>query len=179
MSITASLNGYKHVCRRNVGGVSLIGFVPIQNIKAVEAEGSLVDSITFNEDAKKFVEYQSQLDQAEFKISASEVSIQLRFNALSSESSEAYNELLEASACGLAALVQMNNGAVAFLGWTNEFKGRRPIMSVEPEGSSGKAPTDDNYLDITLKTSQVTAPLYLSKELAESIDTLFEPATAA
>ena len=173
------LTGYKHVCRRNVGGVSLIGFVPIQNITNVDDAEGVVSEITFGEDAQKFVDYQTQVDNAELKISSSEISIQLRFNALSSQSSIAYNELLEASACGLAALVQMNNGAVALLGWTTEFKGRRPLMTIEAEGSSGKAPTDDNYLDITLKSSQVTAPLYLSDELAKNVESLFEAPKAA
>jgi hypothetical protein len=49
-------------------------------------------------------------------------------------------------------------------------------MTIEAEGTSGKAPTDDNYLDVTLKSSQVTAPLYLSDELAKDIDTLLETA---
>ena len=170
------LTGYQHACRRNVGGVSLIGFVPVQNIASVIEEGGLVSDIQFKENENRFVEYQTQVDNAELKISTSEVSIQLRFNALSSKSSVAYNELLEASACGLVALVQMNNGAVALLGWTTEFKGRRPLMNIEAEGTSGKAPTDDNYLDITLKSSQVTAPLYLSDAYAKDVDTLFEQA---
>ena len=167
------LTGYKHACRRNVGGVSLIGFVPAQNIENVEEDGGLVSGIIFKEGASKFVEYQTQVDNAELKISSSEVSIQLRFNALSSVASIAYNELLEASACGLVAVVQMNNGAVALLGWTTEFKGRRPLMSIEAEGTSGKTPTDDNYLDVTLKSSQVTAPLYLSDDLASDIESIF------
>lgn len=176
MSITASLSGYKSVCRRNVGGVSLIAYAPIQSIQSVTVEEGKITAITFKEDAEKFKEYQSQVDNAELKISSAEVAITHRFNTLSSESSIAYNELLEASACGLGGLVQMNNGAVALLGWTEEFKGRRPLMNIEAEGTSGKTPTDDNYLDVTLKSSQVTAPLYLSEELAKTIDTLLEVA---
>lgn len=170
------LTGYQHACRRNVGGVSLIGFAPVHYIDSVTEEGGLVSKIDFKEAGTGFVEYQTQVDNAELKISTSEVSIQLRFNALSSKSSVAYNELLEASACGLVALVQMNNGAVALLGWTTEFKGRRPLMTIEAEGTSGKAPTDDNYLDVTLKSSQVTAPLYLSDAYAKDIETLFAQA---
>lgn len=170
------LSGYKNVCRRNVGGVSLIAFVPAQNIltEGVTVEEGKVTEISFAEGAEKFTEYQSAIDGAELKTSTQEVSILLRFNALSSESSIAYNELLDAAACGLIALVQMNNGAVAMLGWTEEFKGRRPLMNIEADGSSGKAPTDDNYLDVTLKSTQVTAPLYLSEDLAKNISTLLE-----
>ena len=170
----AILSGYKRVCRRNVGGVSLIGFVPIQNIKDVTIEEGVVTNITFGEGANKFKEYQSALDGAEFKVSSQEQSILLRFNALEAKSSISYNELLEVAACGLGGIVQMNNGAVALLGWSEEFKGRRPLMQIEADGTSGKAITDENYLDVTLKTTQVTAPLYLSEELAQTIDTLLE-----
>lgn len=173
MSITASLNGYKSVCRRNVGGVSIIAHIAAQDVTSVTIEEGVVTAITTN---GKFKEYQSVIDNAELKISASEVSIQHRFNSLSKESSVAYNEMLEVAACGIVSLVKMNNGAVALLGWSEEFGGRRPLMSIEPEGTSGKAPTDDNYLDVTLKSSLVTAPLFLSDELAADIDSLLETA---
>ena len=169
----AILGGYKRVCRRNVGGVSRIGFVPIENIEVTILEG-VVTEITFKEDAAKFKEYESSLDNAEFKVSSQEQSIMLRFNALEAKSSIAYNELLEAAACGLGGLVQMNNGATALVGWSEEFGGRRPLMSIEADGTSGKAITDDNYLDVTLKTTQVTAPLYLSEEAVDKLDTYFE-----
>ena len=166
------------MCRRNVGGVSLIGFVPAQNIEDIPSSEGLGTDILFREGSKKFEEYQSSLDNAEFKVSSQEQSIQLRFNALEAKSSIAYNELLDAAACGLVALVQMNNGAVAIVGWSEEFKGRRPLMNIEADGTSGKAITDENYLDVTLKTTQVTAPLYLDEEAALKIDTYFEPIKA-
>lgn len=171
----AILTGYKRVCRRNVGGVSFVGNIPVGNIKDVTIEEGLITAITFNEGARKFEEYQSALDNAEFKVSSQEQSIQFRFNALEAKSSIAYNELLEAAPCGICSLVQMNNGAIALLGWSKEFKGRRPLMTVEADGTSGKAITDENYLDVTLKTTQVTAPLYLSEELAADLDSLLEP----
>lgn len=167
------LSGYQRVCRRNVGGVSLIAVNAVQNIKSVTIEEGLVTAIEMiGED--KFKEYQSSLDGAEFKVSSQEQSIMFRFNALEAKSSIAYNELLDAAACGLVALVQMNNGAVALVGWSEEFEGRRPLMSIEADGTSGKAITDENYLDVTLKTTQVTAPLYLGEELAKNVNTLFE-----
>jgi hypothetical protein len=49
-------------------------------------------------------------------------------------------------------------------------------MTVEADGTSGKAITDENYLDVTLKTTQVTAPLYLSEELAADLESLCEVA---
>lgn len=170
----AILSGYKRVCRRNVGGVSLIAVNAVSNIKAVTIEEGLVTGITLDPSANKFKEYQSALDNAEFKVSSQEQSIQFRFNALESKSSIAYNELLDAAACGLVALVQMNNGAVALVGWSEEFEGRRPLMQLEADGTSGKAITDENYLDVTLKTTQVTAPLYLDEELAKTVSTLIE-----
>lgn len=167
------LSGYKRVCRRNIGGVSLIAVTGVQDIKTVTIEEGVVVSI---ETEKGFKEYQSSLDNAEFKVSSQEQSITFRFNALEAKSSMAYNELLDAAACGLVALVQMNNGAVALVGWSEEFEGRRPLMAIEADGTSGKAITDDNHLDVTLKTTQVTAPLFLSDELAETIDTLISVA---
>lgn len=172
----AILTGYKRVCRRNVGGVSFVGIIPISNIADVTIEEGIITDITFSEGATKFKEYQSALDGAEFKVSSQEQSILFRFNALEAKSSVAYDELLEAAPCGLGALVQMNNGAVALLGWSKEFKGRRPLMTVEADGTSGKAITDENYLDVTLKTTQVTAPLYLSEELAADLESLCEAA---
>lgn len=172
----AILSGYKRVCRRNVGGVSLIAVNAVQNIKSVTIEEGLVTSITVEPTANKFKEYQSSLDNSEFKVSSQEQSIMFRFNALEAKSSIAYNELLEAAACGLVALVQMNNGAVALVGWSEEFEGRRPLMTIEADGTSGKAITDENYLDVTLKTTQVTAPLYLDEELAKTVSTLIEAA---
>ena len=172
----AILSGYQRVCRRNVGGVSLIAVNAVQHIKSVTIEEGLVTAIEMNSGADKFKEYQSSLDGAEFKVSSQEQSIMFRFNALEAKSSIAYNELLDAAACGLVALVQMNNGAVALVGWSEEFAGRRPLMQIEADGTSGKAITDENYLDVTLKTTQVTAPLYLSEELAKTVNTLFESA---
>ena len=169
----AILSGYQRVCRRNVGGVSLIAVCPVQNVEVTTSEG-LVTSISFADETTKFKEYQSSLDNSEFKVSSQEQSIMFRFNALEAKSSLAYNELLEAAACGLVALVQMNNGAVALLGWSEEFKGRRPLMNIEADGTSGKAITDENYLDVTLKTTQVTAPLYLDEELASDLASLID-----
>lgn len=169
----AILSGYQRVCRRNVGGVSLIAVNAVQHIKSVTIEEGLVTAIEMIGE-EKFKEYQSSLDGAEFKVSSQEQSIMFRFNALEAKSSIAYNELLDAAACGLVALVQMNNGAVALVGWSEEFEGRRPLMSIEADGTSGKAITDENYLDVTLKTTQVTAPLYLGEELAKNVNTLFE-----
>lgn len=167
----AILSGYKNVCRRNIGGVTIIAHIPVQDIKEVTIAEGVVNAITLA-DGKKFKEYQSVIDNAEFKVSTQEVSIMHRFNSLSKESSIAYNELLEVAACGICSLVKMNNGATALLGWSEEFGGRRPLMTIEADGSSGKAPTDPNYLDVTLKSSQVTAPLYLSDTL--EIDSLLE-----
>ena len=163
------------MCRRNVGGVSLIAVNAVQNIKSVTIEEGLVTAIETNS-GTKFKEYQSSLDNAEFKVSSEEQSIMFRFNALEAKSSIAYNELLDAAACGLLALVQMNNGAVALVGWSEEFAGRRPLMQIKADGTSGKTITDENYLDVTLKTTQVTAPLYLSEDLAKTVETLIESA---
>lgn len=169
----AILSGYKRVCRRNIGGVSRLGVVPIQNIDVTIME-KLISEITFKEGATKFADYESVLDGIEYKISESEQTVTLRFNALDAKSSIAYNELLDAAPCGLALLLHMNNGAAVLVGWTEEFGNHRPVTDVTPDGTSGKAITDDNYLDITFRTTQVTAPLYLSEEAVKKLDTYFE-----
>lgn len=165
MAITNTLSGYKNVCRRNIGGVSIIAHIPVQDIRYVTIKDGVITEIKCKY-GKWFKEYQSVVDSAEFKVSTQEVSITHRFNSLSKESSLAYNELLEVAACGIASLVKMNNGATALLGWSEEFGNRRPLMAIEAEGTSGKAPTDPNYLDVTLKSSIVKAPLYLSDAMS-------------
>ena len=178
MAIATQLTGYKHVCRRSTGGVSKIGYIKVSDIASVTIEEKVVTAIEFAE-GKHFIEYQSALDKSEFSFSGGEVSILNHFNAMSKESSIAYNELLDNAACGLVACVKMNNGAVALVGWTEEFGGERPLMTIESSGTSGKAVADENYLESTLKSSQATAPLYLSEELASQVNTLFATAATA
>lgn len=169
MAIT--LKGYQRPCVRVSGGVKRIGLIQASKITAVTTTDGEITAITRAAGAA-FKEYQSVLDQSEFKNSSSEASIQLRFAGNTPEASAAYNELIDQAPCGLVALIEMNNGKNLLLGYTEEFGFTRPLTSVELDATSGKAITDPNYMDVTLKTTQVIAPLYLSETL--DIDTLYE-----
>jgi|GEM_PF-3806389 len=174
MAIT-TLSGYKRTCRRNVGGVSRIGFIPVEGIKAITIEEHLVTAIEF-ESGQHFKDYQSTIDKAHFKFSGNEVTIKLQCGTITKEASVAYNELLDVCACGVIGIAKLNNGAVPLIGVSEDFMLERPIMDIESDADSGAAPSDENRFDITLKTSQPTAPLFLSDELAKQLDTLFAPA---
>lgn len=169
MAIT--LSGYTRQCGRQSGGVSRIGIAQVADIEAITVTEGVITAITFK-DAKKFKDYQSELDQAEYKFTETEATILIRLNRAGKASSIAYNELKELAPCGLVAIAQLNNGETVLVGYTEEFGFSRPILDVVPDSGSGKAPTDDNYFDITLRTSQILAPLFLSESV--EIKTLFE-----
>lgn len=173
MAITSSLNGYTAQCGRQSGGVSIVGLIPVADISAVTVSDGTITAITF-ESGKCFKKYDSALDQAEYKFSNNEASIQFRFNRNGAASSKAYNEIIEVAGCGILAIVTMNNGETALLGYTEEFKFARPLMTVESDASSGKAISDPNYFDVTLKSTQVVAPLFLAGSL--DVSTLYQTA---
>lgn len=170
MAVASTLSGYTRQCGRQSGGVATIGLIPVADISDITVTDGVITAITMAT-GKYFKKYDSELDQAEYKFSGSEASILIRFNRNSAASSKAYNELVNAAPCGLAALVKMNNGEAPLIGYTEEFKFERPITSIESDASSGKAITDPNYFDVTLKTTQVVAPLYLSDSV--DIEALF------
>lgn len=171
MAIT--LSGYTRQCGRQSGGVSRIGIAQVSDIEAITVAEGVISAITLKNGAY-FKDYQTELDQAEYKFTETEATILVRLNRAGKASSIAYNELKELAPCGLIAIAQLNNGETVLLGYTEEFGFTRPILDVTPDSGSGKAPTDDNYFDITLKTSQVLAPLFLSEAI--KIDTLFKAA---
>ena len=171
MAIT-TLMGNKIACRRNRGGASVVGIVPIAGIANVTFTENAVSAITF-QSGVSFANYQSVIDKISVTFSGNEVAAKLRLGTMSKESSAVYNELLDACACGVAMLVKQNNGAVALLGVTEEDGLTRPLMTIEGDGNSGEAPTDENYLDVTIKTTQPTAIAYLADELAKNLDSLF------
>lgn len=173
MAITSTLNGYKAQCGRQSGGVSIVGLIPAADIKAITVTEGAISAITF-EAGKCFKKYDSVLDNAEYKFSSNEASIQIRFNRNDAASSKAYNEIVEAAGCGIIAIATMNNGATVLLGYTEEFKFARPLMTVEADASSGKAVSDANYFDVTVKSTQVVAPLYLASTL--DVSTLYDAA---
>lgn len=170
MAVASTLSGYTRQCGRQSGGISVVGLIPVADVTDVTVTDSAITAITMAS-GKFFKKYDSELDQAEYKFSGSEVSILIRLNRNSATSSKVYNELVDVAPCGLLALVKMNNGETALVGYTEEFKFERPITTIESDASSGKAISDPNYMDITLKTTQVVAPLFLSDSL--DVNTLF------
>lgn len=168
MAIT--LSGYKRQCGRQSGGVSRIGIAQVSDIENITVAEGVISNIKFKPGAS-FKDYQSELDQAEYKFTETEATILIRLNRAGKASSIAYNELKDLAPCGLVAIAQFNNGETVLLGYTEEFGFSRPILEVVPDSGSGKAPTDDNYFDITLRTSQILAPLFLSDTI--EISTLF------
>ncbi|MEE0916641.1 MAG: hypothetical protein U0L45_09100 [Alistipes sp.] len=168
MAIT--LSGYTRQCGRQSGGVSRIGIAQVSDIKDITAAEGVITGITFNTGAS-FKDYQSELDQAEFTYNNGETSLLLRLNRVGKAASVAVKELEETAPCGLVALAQLNNGETVVIGYTEEFGLTRPILNVESNFNSGKALTDDNFVDVTLKTSQVLPPLFLSETV--DINSLF------
>lgn len=165
-----TLTGYTRQCGRQSGGVSRIGIAQVSDIDKITVSEGVISAITFKSGAF-FKDYQSELDQAEYKFTDTEATILIRMNRVGKASSVAYNALKELAPCGLIAIAQLNNGETVLLGYTEEFGFTRPILDVTSDSGSGKAPTDDNYFDVTLKTSQVLAPLFLSDTVV--VDTLF------
>lgn len=172
MAIT-TLSGYIRQCGRQSGGVSRIGIIPAADIDSVTVTEGVVSAIKFKS-GKTFKDYQSELDQAEFTYNNGETNLLLRLNRVGKTASIVVAELEEVAPCGLVAIAQLNNGETALIGYTEEFGLTRPIINVESEFNSGKALTDANYVDVTLKTSQVVPPLFLSESV--QIDTLFTAA---
>ena len=173
ITYTAQLTGYTRQCGRQSGGVSRIGIAQVTDIDKITVQDGMISAITMKS-GSFFKDYQSALDQAEYKFADTEASILIRLNRVGKESSNAYNALKNLAPCGLVAIAQLNNGETVLLGYTEEFGFTRPIVDVTSDSSSGKALTDENYFDVTLKTSQVLAPLFLSDSV--SIDTLFKTA---
>lgn len=173
MAIT--LTGYKRQCGRQTGGVSRIGVAQASDIKGVTTSEGAITGIEFKGDVR-FVDIESAVDQAEYTYANGETSLLIRLNRVGKESSRLNNELADLAPCGLVALAQLNNGETVLIGYSEEFKLTRPIIAFDSNATSGKALTDENFFDITLKTTQVLAPLFLSDSV--EIDTLFAAAAA-
>jgi hypothetical protein len=173
MAIT--LSGFKRQCGRQTGGVSRIGIAKASDIKSVTVTEGAITAIEFKDDAK-FKDYESAVDQAEFTYANGETTLLIRLNRVGKAASQVNNELADLAPCGLVALAQLNNGETVLIGYSEEFKLTRPIIAFDSNATSGKALTDENFFDITLKTTQVLAPLFLSDSV--EIDTLFAAAAA-
>lgn len=173
---TKKISGYQRQCGRQNGGVSRVGIIEAADVENVTVTEGTVTEIKLKT-GSSFKDYQSELDQAEFTCNNGETNILVRLNRVGAVASEAVRSLEACAPCGLIALVQLNNGEIALVGYTEEFGSTRPITTVDSEFNSGKALGDANYVDVTFKTSQVDPPLFLAASLKTSVDTLFTAAS--
>lgn len=169
-----ALNGYKVPCGRKTGGLKRVGLFESGSLLDVTEANSKITALSLTSKALK--PYQFQQDQAEVTISGSETSVEISLDMwlekMSAEGSAAINEILDALPCGLCAVVEFANGEACLLGYSHILSKERPFKRGTPNGTSGRAFSDESYQQITLVVSQPDMPLFFDKSV--DIDALYE-----
>ncbi len=170
-----TLVGYNSSCGKKHSGLTTIGLVPASDIKAVTIDptGKTCTAITLNAEAK-LATYQFKEDEAEYKESVKtengmysvEQTLTFKTPDMSPESRAAVDEIIEASYCGVVALIKRVNDTCMIIGWDEMHEGTRPLRLSGAEGTTGKKFTDEQTEEITLSRTGTTKAYYYTGDTA-------------
>lgn len=174
------ITGFKKVCGKNNGGVLTIGLIEAENFT-----GATVDSASNGYSAltlasqKYFKKYEFMEDEAEFKEdtkfengSASVTkSIIFKIPGMNGESGKAVQEIIDASYCGLIAVVTTPAGKTFLVGYGEDVKKERPLKLTQSAGTTGKKLTDAHGEEITIACEHTEKSRVYSGDLED----LFAP----
>lgn len=154
----AALAGFYRVCGLQSGGGKKIYLTEVANVTSMTATNGVYTAITMN-GAAKFYVYEFEPDSFEIKEEVSVENncmkvmhgIEFFMAKMSSTTRTALEEIALASACGLIAVVEDNNGTKWVLGYSENHLKTRPLTLKSGKGTTGKKLTDANGYTITLE----------------------------
>ncbi|MFI3306547.1 MAG: hypothetical protein R3Y68_08580 [Rikenellaceae bacterium] len=176
-----SFTGFQKTCGKRTAGVVKIGLIDAAEVEDVtfDTDGTIT-AVTVTS-GKCFSRFEYDEDECEFQENASRennvVSVAqnliFKMSGMTQETRTATEEVMDASYCGLFAIVNMVGRAV-LVGWDADLGSERPLKLASTTGTTGKALSDASGEEITIsRTSTIKAHYFASADLA---DALFEVA---
>lgn len=154
-----SLAGYTRSCALQSGGMKKLYAAIVADVTSFTFSTPAYSAATM-ESGKVFVEYQFEPDSFELKENVTienrckKVVHTIEFNILkmSSTSRAALQELIDASDCGVIAIVEDNNGTKWVVGYSENHLKTRALELKSGVLTSGKKLTDMNGTTIVLES---------------------------
>ena len=154
-----SLAGYVRTCALQSGGMKKLYAAIVADVTTFTFSTPAYTAATM-ESGKVFKEYQFEPDSFELKEAVTienrskkvTHTIEFYLNKMSSTSRAAVQELVDASDCGIIALVEDNNGTKWNVGYSESHLKTRALELKSAATSSGKKLTDQNGTTITLES---------------------------
>lgn len=153
------LTGLKKTCYKSSGGVLTIFLAEREKFKSatLDAEAEAYSAITM-ETGGKFVKYEFEQDNAEFKEelkyengSLSVVkSIIFKIPTMDAASRKAVSEIADASFCGMIGVVSTPNKEAYLVGYGEDVKLERPLRISQSSGTTSKKLSDTHGEEVTL-----------------------------
>ena len=147
------LTGYTKVCKKTSGGVLTIGLIEKENFKGatLDADSDAYSAITLAAQSA-FSKYEFLEDEAEFKEDTKREngsvvitkSLVFKLPTMNAASRKAVQEIIDASYCGLVAVVITPNGDAFVVGYGEDVKLERPLRISQSTGTTGKKFSDAN-----------------------------------
>lgn len=165
--------GFSKVCAANAGGVKNIW---LANRTEIATAGFTLTSGEYSavtmEASKVFFKYEFDVDSAEFRPNASrennttlvKTEIEMAQSGLSTLMRNSLQGLLDASPCGMVAIVEDSNSLKWVVGYSENFPSTsavqgRPLKAASVEATSGKALSDSNMATTVLVCDNNEMPL--------------------
>jgi hypothetical protein len=154
-----SLTGFTRTCSLASGGMKKFYAAIVADVTSFTLNSTYYNACTMVA-GKVFKEF--QFDRDTFELKETETiengckkivhSVEFYISKMSADSRAALNEIMEASACGLIAIVEDNNGTKWTVGYSQGHLKDRALSLKGANSTSGKKLTDQNGTTITLES---------------------------
>lgn len=154
-----ALTGYKKVCGKRSAGIFRIGLIEAADFTAATAaDETFAYSAISLATGKFFKKYEFQTNQAEYQENCDGASgsnivtknVIFKTADMDSVSQSAVQEIMDASYCGLIAVVQKPNKETFVVGYGEDFLKERPLTFGTSTGTTGRALGDEMGDEVTL-----------------------------
>ena len=168
-----ALTGYKRSCGKRSGGIRSIALVEADKIQSVTKapDGERFSAVELN-DGASFVGYRFEEDQALYEETVSydsgslmvTHSLSMALGRMDAASRQAVEELIEASPCGIVAVVVTNNGDALLVGYSEKFGTERALHLDRSIGTTGRKLSDSTSESIVLVSTDTGKAGLLTEE---------------
>lgn len=157
MALTA---GFTKSCTAKTSGVKNVHLVDEAELTSFTLTGEDYTAVVMV-GGKVFKKYEFDSGEAEFKETTNQVNgngeilheIQFFMGRMSAASRTAAQEIIDASNCGMIAIVTDNNQIKWAVGYSENFLKEEPMRLTSGEHTTGKAKTDISGRDVILTSS--------------------------
>ena len=159
VGMAMALAGYTKVCGLQSGGMKTLYLVEVGDLTSFTLLAGEYTTATMTA-AKVFKQYQFDQDSFDLKEDVSiennsmkvAHSIEFYLAKMGTVGRNAVEEIALATACGMIAIAEDNNGTKWVLGYSENMKKTRPLELKTSAGTSGKKLTDANGYTIKLES---------------------------